>query len=195
MSHHCFSQMLGVTPCARAALKDQRPCVVWLTGLSGAGKSTIADALECELYARGIHTFLLDGDNVRGGLCKDLGFSKEAREENIRRIAEVAKLFVDAGIVVIAAFISPFKADRAMAREIIGNSFFYEVYVDTSLHECERRDPKGLYKKARAGLISNFTGIDSVYEPPENPDIYVDTTREALGDTVSRIINYLGASK
>ena len=177
----------------RAALKRQQPRVIWLTGLSGAGKSTIADALEQALVTDGYHTYLLDGDNVRMGLCRDLGFSDADREENIRRIAEVARLFADAGLIVITAFISPFRRDRALARDIIGAETFIEVFVDTPLSECERRDPKGLYGKARAGMIKNFTGIDSAYERPEAADVRINTLDCDLDSAVSRIIERLGA--
>lgn len=177
----------------RAALKRQQPRVIWLTGLSGAGKSTIADALEQALVADGYHTYLLDGDNVRMGLCRDLGFSDADREENIRRIAEVARLFADAGLIVITAFISPFRRDRALARDIIGAETFIEVFVDTPLSECERRDPKGLYGKARAGMIKNFTGIDSAYERPEAADVRINTLDCDLDSAVLRIVERLGA--
>ena len=159
-SSNVVFQTGAVSAKARAALKAQKPLTIWLTGLSGSGKSTIANALEQELVERGRHTYLLDGDNVRLGLCGDLGFSNADREENIRRIAEVSRLFVDAGLIVITAFISPFRNDRAFARRVIGDEAFVEVFVDTPLSECERRDPKGLYGKARAGLIKQFKGID-----------------------------------
>ncbi|AZD30990.1 adenylyl-sulfate kinase [Pseudomonas chlororaphis] len=175
----------------RAFVKGQRPIALWLTGLSGAGKSTIANALEVAMVERGRHTYLLDGDNVRMGLCRDLGFSDADREENIRRIAEVARLFVDAGLIVISAFISPFQRDRALAREVIGSEAFVEVFIDTPLAECERRDPKGLYGKARSGAIKNFTGIDSAYEGPVNPDIRINTLEENLPTAVGRILAYL----
>ena len=180
-----------VTAERRSALKGQRPTVIWLTGLSGAGKSTIANALELALTDSGRHTYLLDGDNIRLGLCKDLGFSDSDREENIRRISEVARLFLDAGLIVITAFISPFLRDRALARSVIGDHNFIEVFIDTPLTECERRDPKGLYEKARKGLIKNFTGIDSAYEAPRAPQIRVNTLEEELETTVMRIIKLL----
>lgn len=184
-------QQMDVSAATRARLKGQRPVAIWLTGLSAAGKSTIANALEVALAERGRHTYLLDGDNVRLGLCRDLGFTDEDRVENIRRIAELGRLFVDAGLIVITAFISPFRADRALAREIIGEDFFIEVFIDTPLAECERRDPKGLYGKARAGLIKNFTGIDSAYERPLNPEIRVGTLEQSLPEVVSQILEYL----
>jgi bifunctional enzyme CysN/CysC len=170
-------QALDVNRQARAALKGQQPCVLWFTGLSGAGKSTIANLVEKQLYARGRHTYLLDGDNVRHGLNRDLGFTEADRVENIRRVAEVARLMADAGLIVLVSFISPFRAERRMARERVGEGEFIEVYVSTPLAEAERRDPKGLYRKARQGLIRNFTGIDSPYEPPEHAELTLDTTR------------------
>lgn len=191
MNKNITSQLQVVTAERRATLKGQQPKVIWLTGLSGAGKSTIANALELELIDAGRHTYLLDGDNVRLGLCQDLGFSNADREENIRRISEVAKLFLDAGLIVITAFISPFLRDRALARSVIGTPNFVEVFIDTPLTECERRDPKGLYKKAREGLIKNFTGIDSAYEPPSAPQIRVNTLEEELSTTVARIVQKL----
>jgi bifunctional enzyme CysN/CysC len=163
----------------RAALMGQRAAVVWFTGLSGAGKSTIANRLEQKLLALGGHTMLLDGDNVRHGLNRDLGFTDTDRVENIRRLGEVAKLMADAGLVVICAFISPFRADRQMAREIAAPHDFIEVFVDTPLDECIRSDPKGLYAKAQAGAIPNFTGLDSPYEAPEQPEVRLDTVGEA----------------
>ncbi|WPN73139.1 adenylyl-sulfate kinase [Pseudomonas germanica] len=175
----------------RALVKAQKPITLWLTGLSGAGKSTIANALELALVKRGRHTYLLDGDNVRLGLCKDLGFSDADREENIRRIAELAKLFMDAGLIVITAFISPFQRDRALARDVIGNERFIEIFIDTPLAECERRDPKGLYGKARSGVIKNFTGIDSAYESPANADVRVNTLEHDLDTCVGKILDCL----
>lgn len=169
----------------------QHPRVIWLTGLSGAGKSTIANELEVALNARGKHTYLLDGDNVRAGLCSDLGFSDQDREENIRRIAEVAKLFIDAGLIVTTAFISPFRRDRELARKIIGECHFIEVFIDTPISECERRDPKGLYSKARSGLLKNFTGIDSAYEPPAAPNIHINTIEDSVAHAVSKILEVI----
>ncbi|RMT83308.1 Adenylylsulfate kinase [Pseudomonas viridiflava] len=181
----------SVTASERSAIKNQRPVVIWLTGLSAAGKSTIANGIERALVAQGKHTYLLDGDNVRLGLCKDLGFSDNDRVENIRRISEVANLFVDAGLIVITAFISPFTKDRALARAVVGSDRFIEVFVNATLEECERRDPKGLYSKARQGLIKNFTGIGSDYEPPVNPEIRIDTNNESIEAAVAKIIHYL----
>jgi len=180
-------QELSINKAARAVLKEQKPCVLWFTGLSGAGKSTIANALEKRLHAMGRHTYLLDGDNVRHGLNKDLGFTDADRVENIRRVAEAARLFVDAGLIVMVSFISPFRSERRMARDLFDAGEFIEVFVDTPLEVCEARDPKGLYVKARAGLIANFTGIDSSYEPPERAELRLDTSTsqpEALAEIV-----------
>ncbi|MEI4550685.1 adenylyl-sulfate kinase [Pseudoalteromonas spongiae] len=172
----------------RVARKGHKPCILWFTGLSGSGKSTVANALETALHEMGVHTYLLDGDNVRHGLCGDLGFSDEDRQENIRRVGEVAKLMVDAGLVVLSAFISPFQAERKMVRELVDDGEFIEVFLDTPLAVCETRDPKGLYKKARAGEIKNFTGIDSTYEAPESPEISLDTGANTVADSVNQII-------
>jgi len=184
-------QPTRVSAAIRANQKNQKPCVLWFTGLSGAGKSTVANALEQALVQRGHHSYLLDGDNVRHGLNKDLDFSDAGRNENIRRIGEVSALFVDAGLIVITAFISPFRAERNKIRERIGNANFIEVYISTSLAECERRDPKGLYVKARAGTIREFTGIDSPYEPPIAPQLAIDTSKLELGVAVDQILSYL----
>jgi bifunctional enzyme CysN/CysC len=184
-------QPTRVTAAIRANQKSQKPAVVWFTGLSGSGKSTIANALEQALVQRGHHSYLLDGDNVRHGLNKDLDFSETGRAENIRRIGEVSALFVDAGLIVITAFISPFRADRNRIRERLGDDKFVEVYLSTSLEECERRDPKGLYVKARAGEIREFTGIDSPYEPPIAPQLSIDTSKFDIGATVDQILRYL----
>jgi len=175
----------------RANQKAQRPCVIWLTGLSGSGKSTLANALEQRLYQRGYHSYLLDGDNVRHGLNQDLGFSKDDRIENIRRIGEVAALFADAGLIVITAFISPFRADRAMVRALLPDGEFIEMHVHASLEACEQRDPKGLYAKARAGVIKDFTGIDSPYEAPERPELVIDTEQVPVEACVDRVLAYL----
>jgi len=186
-SQNVHWQALDVDKRRRAQLKGQQACVLWLTGLSGAGKSTIANLIEKKLAAQGRHTYLLDGDNVRHGLNKDLGFTAQDRVENIRRVAEVSRLMVDAGLIVLVSFISPFRSERRMARELFAAGEFFEVFVDTPLAEAERRDVKGLYRKARRGELKNFTGIDSPYEAPEDPEMRIDTTRlspEAAADEV-----------
>jgi bifunctional enzyme CysN/CysC len=180
-----------VAKAQRANQKAQRPCVIWLTGLSGSGKSTLANNLEQRLLQRGYHSYLLDGDNVRHGLNRDLGFSKDDRIENIRRIGEVAALFADAGLIVITAFISPFRADRALVRALVPEGEFVEVHVHASLEACERRDPKGLYAKARAGVIRDFTGIDSPYETPERPELTLDTEQDSVEVCLERLLGYL----
>ena len=184
-------QALDVNKAARAAAKGQRPCVIWYTGLSGAGKSTIANAVDRRLFALGRHSYLLDGDNVRHGLNKDLGFTEADRVENIRRIAEVATLMVDAGLIVGTAFISPFRNERRMARKLLGDREFIEVFIDTPLAVAEQRDPKGLYKKARRGEIKNFTGIDSPYEAPEAPEIHLHTIDLTVDEAADRILAHL----
>ena len=181
-------QAIDVTREARAEQKNQKPKVLWFTGLSGSGKSTIANIVEKKLVSRGMHTFLLDGDNVRHGLNKDLGFTDADRVENIRRVGEVAKLMTDAGLIVLVSFISPFRAERRMVRELMADGEFVEIFVDTPIAECERRDVKGLYAKARAGNLKNFTGIDSPYEPPEAPEIRIDTTALSAEDAAERIV-------
>jgi bifunctional enzyme CysN/CysC len=184
-------QKLSVGKAARASLKNQKPCIVWLTGLSGAGKSTIADLIEQKLSAMSRHTMLLDGDNVRHGLNRDLGFTEADRVENIRRAGEVARLMVDAGLIVICSFISPYHAERRMIRDLVGDDEFIEVYVDTPLEECARRDPKGLYAKARDGRIKNFTGLDAPYDIPTSPEIHLKTmneTAERLADQVIKVL-------
>jgi bifunctional enzyme CysN/CysC len=186
-SQNIHWQTIEVTKEAHTALKGHRPAVVWLTGLSGSGKSTIANLLEKRLHADGVHSFLLDGDNVRHGLNRDLGFSTDDRAENIRRVAEVARLMVDAGLVVIVAFISPFRAERRLARSRVQPDEFVEVYVNASLEEAEARDTKGLYRKARAGQLRDFTGIDSPYEVPEAPEIIIDTATTEPADAVEAI--------
>ncbi len=171
--------------------KGHKPVLLWYTGLSGSGKSTIANEVEAKLFELGCHTYLLDGDNVRMGLNKGLTFSDEDRVENIRRISEVAKLFVDAGLIVSTAFISPFKADRAQARAIMAEGEFIEVFIDTPIEVCESRDPKGLYKKARAGEIPNFTGISSAFDIPESPELHIKTAEQSIEQSVMQIIQYL----
>jgi len=187
-SENIHWQQLDVNRDNRATQKGQRACVLWFTGLSGAGKSTIANLVEKKLFGLGRHTYLLDGDNVRHGLNRDLGFSDTDRVENIRRVAEVAKLMTDAGLLVLVSFISPFRAERQMARALMGPGEFLEVYVDTSLAAAEQRDPKGLYRKARAGEIRNFTGIDSPYEPPENPELRIDTQALSAEEAADQIV-------
>ncbi len=186
-----YFQSFEVTKAARARLNSQKPTLLWFTGLSGAGKSTIADNLEKKLHALGKHTFVLDGDNVRHGLNRDLGFTEGDRVENIRRVAEVAKLFVEAGLITLVAFISPFRAEREMARELVEPGEFIEIFVDTPLEACEQRDPKGLYKKARRGELQNFTGLDSPYEPPSNPELVLDALHESASDLADRIIDFM----
>lgn len=184
-------QELEVSRESRASQKGQKAAVVWFTGLSGSGKSTIAVALEKRLFSLGRHSYILDGDNVRHGLNRDLGFTDADRVENIRRVAEVARLMADAGLIVIVSFISPFRSERRMARELIGQGEFIEIFVDTPLDVCEARDPKGLYRKARMGQIPNFTGISSVYEAPENPEIRLDTSAQSVEQSVEQLIAYL----
>jgi bifunctional enzyme CysN/CysC len=174
-----------------AALKNQKAAVLWLTGLSGSGKSTIANAIERKLARMNRHTFLLDGDNIRQGLNKDLGFTDIDRIENMRRIGEVAKLMTDAGLIVITAFISPFRAERQMVRGMMAPGEFLEIFIDTPLHTAESRDVKGLYKKARSGQLKNFTGIDSAYEVPDNPEIHIDTTQLTPDQAADSIVEYL----
>ena len=186
-----FEQKVDITKRHRSELKNQKPCVLWFTGLSGAGKSTIANALDIRLHEMGKHTYMLDGDNVRHGLSKDLGFSDEDRVENLRRVAEVSKLMVDAELIVISAFISPFKSERQMARNLFSEDEFFEIFIDTPLEVAEQRDVKGLYKKARIGKLKNFTGIDSPYERPESPDLLLLSHQFSLDDLVEKIIQLL----
>ncbi|RFU36345.1 sulfate adenylyltransferase subunit CysN [Actinomadura logoneensis] len=190
-ANHLHWQRIDVDKRARAALSDQRPCVVWLTGVPGAGKSTIANILERYLHGLGKHTYLLDGDNIRHGLNRDLGFAEADRVENVRRIAEVARLMVDAGLIVLVSAISPFRAERNMARRMVGEDEFCEVFVDTPLAVAEQRDRKGLYRKARAGAIRDFTGIDSRYEPPERPDVWIETSAHSPERAVELIVERL----
>lgn len=175
----------------RNRLNNHKSCVLWLTGLSGSGKSTLAYELEKELYALRGRAYVLDGDNIRHGLNKNLGFTPSDRTENIRRIAEVAKLFVDAGVITLTAFISPYRADRDMARALFQEGDFIEVYVHCSLGECERRDPKGLYRKAKAGEILQFTGISAPYEHPLQPEIIIESDRQTVGESAVQIMDYL----
>jgi bifunctional enzyme CysN/CysC len=185
--HHAMT----VTQNTRAAAKQQKPCVLWFTGLSGAGKSTIADLVEQRLHDFGHHTMLLDGDNVRFGLNRDLGFSDEDRVENIRRVGEVSKLLVEAGLITLVSFISPFRSERQLARNLLQDDEFFEVFVDAPLAVCEQRDPKGLYKKARAGEIPNFTGIGSDYEPPENPELHLSASVFSAEQLAEQVITLL----
>ncbi len=177
----------------RAKANGQRPCVLWFTGLSGAGKSTIADRLEQQLFADGKRTYLLDGDNVRHGLNKDLGFTDQDRVENIRRVAEVARLMADAGLIVLVSFISPFRSERQMARALMEEGEFFEIFVDTPLDVCEARDPKGLYKKARKGELKNFTGIDSDYERPKKAELTLDASAKSAQELAHQVVDYLQA--
>ncbi len=188
--NNIIPQRYFVTANKRGVLKRHLPLIIWFTGLSGSGKSTLANQLEVNLWERGIHTYTLDGDNIRSGLNKDLGFTQEDRTENLRRIGEVAKLFLDSGTVVIAAFITPLERDRDLIRNIVGRDHFVEVFVNTSLNECERRDVKGLYRKARLGEIPNFTGVHAPYELPLNPTLTIYTERESIGEAVQKILEY-----
>jgi bifunctional enzyme CysN/CysC len=187
-------QALSLDRVARAASLQQHPRCLWFTGLSGAGKSTIANQVEQRLHALGRHTYVLDGDNVRHGLNRDLGFTDEDRVENIRRVAEVARLMVDAGLIVLVSFISPFRDERRMARDLFGPGDFAEVYVDTPIELCEQRDPKGLYAKARAGELRNFTGVDSPYEPPLEPELHLHTEKESVDALARRVVEFLERS-
>ena len=175
----------------RSAIKVQNPCLLWFTGLSGSGKSTIANAVDEFLHKEGYHTYVLDGDNIRHRLNRDLGFSDADRVENIRRIGEVSHLFVDAGLIVLSASISPFTADRDMVRKMVGENEFIEIYVNTPMETCERRDPKGLYRKVRAGKINSFTGINSSYEPPSQPNIKINTKEMSVLQCVRNVVAYL----
>ena len=179
-----------ITAHKRALQKKQRPLVVWFSGLSGSGKSTLANLLEKELFTAGFHTYVLDGDNIRLGLNKDLGFDQASRNENIRRIAEVCKLFLDSGLIVIAAFITPKEIDRRIIESVLGEHYI-EVYVDTPLELCEKRDVKGLYKKARKGEIANFTGVTCEFEKPADPDLHIETQREEIEESIRRIFKYI----
>jgi bifunctional enzyme CysN/CysC len=190
-SNNIHAQVLDVSREARAEMKGQKARLLWFTGLSGAGKSTVANLVEKKLFALGRHSFLLDGDNVRLGLNRDLGFSDADRAENVRRVGETAKLMLDAGLIVLAAFISPFRAERRTVREMLPEGEFVEIFVDVPLAVAEERDPKGLYAKARGGLIPNFTGIGSAYEPPEAPEIRIDAARMTPEEAAEEIVRYL----
>lgn len=190
MQENIIPHEFSITSSDRSGMKGHNSFLIWFTGLSGSGKSTIANAVERELVNLGVHTYTLDGDNVRKGLNNNLSFSPEDRTENIRRIAEVANLMVDAGLVVLAAFVSPYREDRANIRNIVGADRFVEVFVNTPLEECERRDVKGLYAKARAGEIKNFTGINAPYEQPEQADIEIDTTKLTVDEAVQKIVQF-----
>lgn len=188
-----FKQNYQVTKELRNKLNKHKSFLIWFTGLSGSGKSTIANALEVALHERGIKTYTLDGDNIRKGINKDLDFSPESRTENIRRIAEISNLFIDSGIVVLSAFVSPYKKDRISIKNTVGNSNFVEVFIDTSIKECERRDVKGLYEKARQGLIKDFTGISAPYEKPDNPDVEIKTEELSIDKAVEKIIKKISS--
>ena len=185
-------QNFALSQTERAQIKQQTPMCLWMTGLSGAGKSTLANALEQELNKKGKHTYILDGDNLRHGLNSDLGFTEIDRNENVRRAAEAAQLIVDAGLIVIVGLISPFKKERDWARSLFKTNQFKEIHISTSLQECEQRDTKGLYKKARRGEVKDFTGIDSPYEAPENPDVMVDTQTKTVEECVHMILHKVG---
>jgi adenylylsulfate kinase len=189
MATHIYPIQTKVSPEQRQVLLNQKPRLVWFTGLSGSGKSTLAVQLEAQLYSAGFKTYLLDGDNIRSGLNKDLTFTDDGRVENIRRIGEVSKLFLDAGIVVLSAFISPFHADREQVKNIVGPDNFIEVFVNAPIEVCEQRDVKGLYKKARAGEVKNFTGIDSPYEAPEHPDVVIHTDKNTIEESLRILLD------
>lgn len=188
MDRNIHPTVLKISKAQRASKLNQKPCLIWFTGISGSGKSTLANAVESNLFESNFHTYLLDGDNIRTGLNKNLGFSDEDRIENIRRISEVSNLMIEAGLIVLASFISPFQRDRAMIAQLVGEDNFIEVFVDCPLEICESRDVKGLYAKARKGIIKNFTGIDSPYEKPLNPFIHIHSDQEELSYSVNRII-------
>lgn len=191
MAKHIIPHNYQVSKQDRITTNQHNSFLIWFTGLSGSGKSTIANLVEKALFEKGIHTYTLDGDNIRKGINNDLSFSPEDRTENIRRIAEVSNLMIDAGLVVLAAFVSPYKKDRENIRTIVKDVNFVEIYINTSVEECERRDVKGLYKKARAGEIKNMTGISAPYEAPERPDVEIKTEEESIEDSVKRIIDYI----
>ncbi len=189
--NHIYPIKTKVSKTQREELLNQQATLIWFTGLSGSGKSTLAVQLEAQLHAHGFKTYLLDGDNIRAGLNKDLNFTDEGRIENIRRIGEVSKLLLDAGVVVLSAFISPFNADREQVKNIVGAGQYIEVFVDAPIEVCEQRDVKGLYKKARAGEVKNFTGIDSPYEAPQKPDVHIPTHQFSVDQSIETLLNYL----
>ena len=191
MNKNIFHQSGLVSSTDRQLQAGHQPVILWFTGFSGAGKSTLAHAVEKSLFNLGCRTFVVDGDNVRHGLCADLGFTANDRQENIRRIGELSKLFLDAGMITLTAFISPFRADRERVRELVKDSEFIEIYCNADLAVCEQRDIKGLYKKARSGEIADFTGISSPYEPPQNPELVINTATETLENSVSTVLAYL----
>ncbi|MDC7999114.1 adenylyl-sulfate kinase [Gilvibacter sediminis] len=188
MQENVIPHQFGVNRENRESLNGHKSFLIWFTGLSGSGKSTVANAVEEALHKQGVHTYTLDGDNIRKGINSDLTFAPEDRSENIRRIAEIANLFVDAGTVVLAAFVSPYKKDREMVKSVVKDYNFVEVFVDTSIEECERRDVKGLYAKARQGLIKDFTGVNAPYEAPENPDLRIDTTQTDINESAALVL-------
>lgn len=191
MNENIHPTIFRITQADRIKSLGQRPLLAWFTGLSGSGKSTLANGVESTLHLQGVHTYLLDGDNIRSGLNQDLSFTDGDRVENIRRIAEVSKLMMDAGLVVLSAFISPFREDREMIRRLVGAENFLEIFVDCPIEVCEERDVKGLYQKARKGLIKNFTGIDSPYQPPLTPFVTIKTAEESLVDSITKITELL----
>jgi adenylylsulfate kinase len=191
VAEHIYPIKTKVSQVQREQLLNQHATLIWFTGLSGSGKSTLAVQLEAQLHALGYKTYLLDGDNIRFGLNKDLSFTDEGRVENIRRIGEVSKLFLDAGVIVLSAFISPFQTDRAQVKSIVGEKNFVEVFVDAPLEVCEQRDVKGLYKKARAGEVKNFTGIDSPYEAPSQPDVHIPTHQLTVEQSMEKLLDKL----
>ena len=191
MQENIIPHHFNVTQEERSSLKKHQPLLLWFTGLSGSGKSTIANAVEVALFNKGIHTYLLDGDNVRKGLNNNLSFSPKDRTENIRRISEVSNLMVDAGLAVLAAFVSPYKKDREMIKNTVKSVNFVEIFVNTSVEECERRDTKGLYAKARKGLIKDFTGVNAPYEVPENPDVLIETENTSVEEAVNEVMEYV----
>jgi adenylylsulfate kinase len=191
MTQNRFTQQYDITQNDRCRLNRHASFVIWFTGLPSSGKSTLANELDKKLYAQGIRSYVLDGDNVRNGLNVDLGFSAEDRKENLRRIGAVSRLFMDAGTICIAAFIAPSEQDRSRLKETIGRENFIEIYLNTPIEVCEARDIKGLYKKARKGLINNFTGVNDPYEPPANPDLMIDTSKESIRDSVEKIYSFI----